>query len=132
MKNFAVVERERVIQDGDSRGCVATEVQNLNFKKYKNKKSGSTEGETVEVQRLNGNYNNNSYTEKKYINLTTDIDSKLVLHTDVDGVDDGMNAVLDYVTVVKENIEYDCFMQDKKWKDRDLYDELFQLICDVS
>ena len=33
--------------------------------------------------------------------------------------------------MVKENIEYECFMQDEKWKDRDLYEELFQLICDV-
>ena len=38
---------------------VVTEVQNLNFKKYKEKNSGGIEDETAEVQRLNRNYNNN-------------------------------------------------------------------------
>lgn len=131
VKNFAMADRESVIQDSEGSGCVVTEVQNLNFKKYKSKKSGGIEGEIVEVQELNGNYNNNSYKEKNYINLSTGLDSKLVLQTDADGVDDGMDAILNYVAIVKENIEYECFMQDMKWRDRDLYEELFQLICDV-
>ena len=131
VKNFAVVEREREIQNAEGRGCVATEVQNLNFKNYKSKKSGGTECETVVVQELNGNYNNKSYTEKNHINLSLGADSKLDLQAHMENIDDGMDNILDYVTVVKENIEYDCFMQDKKWKDRELYEELFQLICDV-
>ena len=131
VKNFARVERERVIWDGDSRGCIATEVQNLNFKKYKGKKSGGSDNENVEVQELNGNYNNKSYTEKNHINLSLGADSKLDLQAHVENIDDGMDAILDYVAIVKENIEYDCFMQDRKWKDRELYEEIFQLICDV-
>ena len=131
VKNFAVVEELDGEVDNRVGDCVRLEVQNLNIKKYKSKKSGGSEDETMVVQKLNGNYNNKSYTEKSYINLSTGLDSKLVLQTGEDGVDDGMDTILDYVEIVKENIEYDCFMQDKKWKDRDLYEELFQLICDV-
>ena len=120
VKNFAVEEREREIQNGDGRGCVVTKVQNLNFKNYKSKKSGGTECETVVVQELNGNYKNKSYTEKNHINLS-------LLRNKKDMID----GIIDHVAIVKENIEYDCFMQDEKWKDRELYEELFQLICDV-
>ena len=43
---------------------VEAEVQNVNFKKYKEMYSGGTEDELAMVQELNGNYNNKSYTEK--------------------------------------------------------------------
>lgn len=127
VKNFVVVEKQGLLGDSVD-DYPQLEVQNLNFKKYKRKISGGLEDETVEVQELNRNYNNNSYTEKNYINLSLRDDSKLASQTDVNGVQE---VILDYVEIVKENIEYDCFMQDKKWKDRDLYEELFQLICDV-
>ena len=130
VKNFAVVEGKGMV---DERGgsCVMSEVQNLNFKKYKGKNSGGTEDETAVVQELNGNYNNNSYMEKNYINLSSQENPKLNSQTEGVTIDDGMDEVMDYVQIVKENIEYDCFMQDMKWKDRELYEELFQLICHV-
>ena len=105
VKNFASIESKGMI-NGIVGGDDISEVQNLNFKKYKSKKSDGIEDETIEVQELDGNYNNRSYTEKSKIHLS-------------------------YVQMVKENIEYECFMQDEKWKDRELYEELFQLICDV-
>lgn len=33
--------------------------------------------------------------------------------------------------LIRENIEYDTLMSDHKWIDRDMYDELYELICDV-
>ena len=123
VKNFAVVEKRKGEVNGTDVGCVQAEVQNLNFKKYKDKKFGGSEDETAVVQELNRNYNNKSYTEKNQINLSS--------LGDKDSLYDGMDGISTYVESVKENIEYDCFMQDKKWKDRDLYEELFQLICDV-
>ena len=65
-----------------------------------------------------------------YVKNFAVVESRGKIHNGVT-IDDGMDEVMDYVQIVKENIEYDCFMQDKKWKDRDLYEELFQLICDV-
>ena len=44
---------------------------------------------------------------------------------------DGLNESSAYISLIKENIEYDNFMQDKKWNDRELYEELFQIICEI-
>ena len=131
VKNFAVVEEQTGEVNDTVGSCGISEVQNLNFKKYKRKNSGGSEDETTVVQELNGNNNNNSYTEKSYINLSSHVDSNMNLRIKGITIDNEMDADLDYVQIVKENLEYDCFMQDRKWKDRALYEELFQLICDV-
>ena len=44
---------------------------------------------------------------------------------------DEMDETRAYMELIKENISYDIMMQDKKWSDREMYDELYQLICDV-
>ena len=44
---------------------------------------------------------------------------------------DGLEESSAYISLIKKNIEYDLYMQDTTWKDRELYEELFQLICDV-
>lgn len=36
-----------------------------------------------------------------------------------------------YMQLIRENIEYDAMMSSKTWRDRDAYEELYQLICDV-
>ena len=44
---------------------------------------------------------------------------------------DEMDETKAYMELIKENISYDIMMQDKKWSEREMYDELYQLICDV-
>ena len=36
-----------------------------------------------------------------------------------------------YIDIIKENIEYDHYMQYSENQDRELYDELFGIICEV-
>lgn len=36
-----------------------------------------------------------------------------------------------YMELIRENIDYDIMMSNPKWLDRDMYEELYQLICDV-
>lgn len=104
-------------------GTELPEVQNLGIKKFKNQTSGSIKSEPQEVQKLNPNYNNNSYTDMSYINPSNQ-------SNDPDGSDRfDESAIL--MSVIKENIEYDNIMQNQKWKDRELYEELFELICEV-
>ena len=51
--------------------------------------------------------------------------------------DDEMEKTVDvidvnaYIDIIKENIEYDHYMQYSKNQDRELYDELFGIICEV-
>ena len=44
---------------------------------------------------------------------------------------DAMEDVNAYIEIIKENIEYDRYMKYSDWQDRELYDELFEIICEV-
>lgn len=44
---------------------------------------------------------------------------------------DGMDDVNTYIEIIKENIEYDHHMKYGEWQDKALYDELFEVICEV-
>ena len=44
---------------------------------------------------------------------------------------DGMDDVNEYIEIIKENIEYDHHMKYGEWQDKALYDELFEVICEV-
>lgn len=44
---------------------------------------------------------------------------------------DVMEDVNAYIAVIKENIEYDHYMKYGDWQDKALYDELFEVICEV-
>ncbi len=36
-----------------------------------------------------------------------------------------------YMELIRENIEYDAMMMNRQWRERDMYEELYQLMCDV-
>ena len=44
---------------------------------------------------------------------------------------DAMDDVNAYIEIIKENIEYDHHMKYGEWQDKALYDELFEVICEV-
>ena len=44
---------------------------------------------------------------------------------------DEMDQASAYMEIIRDNIEYDIMMSNYQWSDRDMYDELYQIICDV-
>lgn len=44
---------------------------------------------------------------------------------------DRMDEVEAYMALIRDNIDYDIMKQDHKWRYRDMYEELYQIICDV-
>ena len=44
---------------------------------------------------------------------------------------DPMDEASAYMELIRENIEYDIMMSNKNWSDAEMYDELYQIICDV-
>lgn len=93
------------------------------------KKSENTD-KITEVGEPNPNYTNYnqtdlSYTEESYINPIIQSDSGKNDTMDV------MDDVQTYIELVKENISYDHHMQYDGYGKRELYDELFQVICEV-
>ena len=75
----------------------------------------------VEVKKIDPNYTDMNHTETNYINQ----ENNKIPPTDV--IDDA-NA---YVDIIKENINYAGYMRSPDLEIREMYDELFQVICDV-
>lgn len=157
VKNFVAIEptkQEKIEQENLANTDSSTEVQNVNFKKYNNQTSRSSEFELQEVQKsdfkksnnrtskgseielpevqeLNGNYNNNNYNNMSYnnpINLSVQEEEQAVQVSDTIGEMDEVSA---YIEIIKENIEYEHLMANAQWQDKALYDELFEVICEV-
>lgn len=152
VKNFSTIadgQREEVPDTADK----ITEVQKLNFKKSNNYTSRSSETELLEVQNLehqkskmqtsrgseselaevqelapnytNYNYTNQSYIDRSYINPINQSENRQ--EDTIDGMDDANT----YIAIIKENIEYEHHMKFEKHGDRELYQELFEVICEV-
>lgn len=154
VKNFVMLEEKIDSQNKEespSDADVSTEVQKMNFQKFKSQTSrsseieflgeqktevqkfnfytsGDSENESLEFQKLNPNYNNNNYTE---INYTDSIyPSVKTGESDKEGGEiDEANACM---KMIKENIEYEHYMKYENWQNKQLYQELFELICDVA
>ena len=68
--------------------------------------------------------NNNSLSDTNHISQSTMDYSRPIRIT-------RMDETTAYMELIRENIDYDIMMSDKSWNDRDMYDELYELICDV-
>lgn len=106
------------------------EVQNADFQKSKNHTSRSTIAEPAEVQNADPNYTNYNQTNQNntdlsYTNLINQSDSES--EREMDAMEDA-NA---YMEIIKENIEYDHHMKYGRWQDKGLYEELFEVICEI-
>ncbi|WP_432630953.1 DUF6017 domain-containing protein [Agathobacter rectalis] len=154
VKNFATMSEEtaeKMLQNNDK----STEVQNLNFKKSNNDTSRSSETELQEVQNVNlqkynkqtfggseieptevqklvpnyTNYNqtNPNHTEESYIYPINPSEAMETEDNTIDVMDDAQA----YIELIKENISYEHHMKYDKYGQRELYDELFEVICEV-
>lgn len=84
--------------------------------------SNNKESETQEIQNVEGNYINNNNTK---------INNPNHIHLSTEKQMDGMDEVTAYMNLIKENIDYDIMMSDRHWLDRDMFDELYEIIVDV-
>ena len=153
VKNFASVPDEKEEKE-PSNPDVSSEVKDFNFKKQKNLTSGSkkielqevkesdlkrekiftSESKETEPQEVNDfapNYNNTNYNNQSHndINYTNPINqSGSEDNPDRTDVMDDVNA---YIELIKENIEYEHHMKYDDWQNKALYEELFEVICEV-
>ena len=126
VKNFAssegnVDKKETVNTDK------ITEVRKSDFRKSENQTSRSQKTGLQEVGKSNPNYtkynkNNLNYIEESYINPIIQSGSE---KNDV--IDDAQKCI----ELIKENISYNHHMQYDSYGEKELYDELFQVICEV-
>ena len=75
----------------------------------------------------NTNYNNQSYTDISYTNPINQSSNESESEKRIDLMDD-VNA---YIELIKDNIEYEHHMKYDDWQNKALYEELFEVICEV-
>ena len=100
-----------------------SEVGNSDFKKSKKSTSRNLESRPLEVGKSDPNYNKKNYTDMNYpesINLSSE-----------DGSMDRSDKTAAYMDLIRENIEYEHFKTYLKYGDAEIYEEIFQLICEI-
>jgi hypothetical protein len=128
VKNFSTVsdtQPGKMPADADE----TTEVQKLNSKKFNNYTSRSSESELAEVQKAAPNYINYNQTDKSYTYMS--YINPINQSKSVRCSDDVMDDVNTYIELIKENIEYEHHMQYDSRQNRELYNELFEVICEI-
>ena len=105
-----------------------TEFGKTEFKKSENQTSRSQKNRPLEVGKSDPNYTNINYTNMSYINPINHSEIPEAKDDVIDKMDD---HVQEYIDLIKDNIEYDHHMKYDEVSDREIYDELFQVICDV-
>ena len=108
------------------------EVQNVNLQKYNKQTFGGSEIEPTEVQKLVPNYTNYNQTNPNHTEESCiyPINPSEAMETE-DNTIDVMDDAQAYIELIKENISYEYHMKYDKYGQRELYDELFEVICEV-
>ena len=91
-----------------------------------------SESELAEVHKAdpiytNYNQTNQSYTDISYTNPINQSSNESESEKRIDLMDD-VNA---YIELIKDNIEYEHHMKYDDWQNKALYEELFEVICEV-
>ena len=155
VKNFAAVE-DKEPEETAANTDKPTEVQNLNFKKFNNYTSGSSksepqevqdldlqkykkqtsrssESEPLEVQKTDPNYTNYNYTDMSYTNPINQSEGNVDnsgAHEKEDMID-VIDETAAYMKLIRDNIEYEHHMKYDQHGDKEMYEEIYETICDV-
>lgn len=108
------------------------EVGKTDFKDSDNQTSRGRESKLQEVGESVPNYTNYNHTNQSNTDMsyTNPINQSGEPEQRTDGID-VMEDVNAYIELIKENIEYEHHMKYDKWQDKALYEELFEVICEV-
>ena len=87
----------------------------------------STEVHKADPIYTNYNQTNQSYTDISYTNPINQSGNESMSEKRIDLMDD-VNA---YIELIKDNIEYEHHMKYDDWQNKALYEELFEVICEV-
>lgn len=133
VKNFVVSQEteekpDKMQVDSDT----LAEVGDTDLQKSEKPNSRSLRSRLQEVGNsapiyTNYNQTDQNYTDMNYINPINQSESEQKKPDSMDGMED-VNA---YIELIKENIEYEHHMKYAAWQDKALYEELFEVICEI-
>lgn len=109
-------------ENDEDKNNTGTDIRPVHSKAQSDSKTGTGKenGQPV-VQKVDPNNNdfiNTDHSDNNHIILSAE---KMEL----------MDETTAYMELIRENIDYDIMMSSTQWSDRDMYEELYQLICDV-
>lgn len=104
------------------------QVREPNHSKFENQTSASSETEPLEVRKANANYTNNNYLDLNYNNPIHPSENEAEKLSD--GYDK-MDSATAYMQLIEENIELKHHLQHDDWNNKAMYQELYDVICDV-
>ena len=123
VKEFDFKEKREFTSE--SKSAEIPEVKKFDFKREKNFTSGGKETELQEVKNPAPNYNNNNYNNQSYNNPINQSEN-----SDGDRMDE-MDSANAYMELIKKNIEYEHHMKYAQYSEKDLYQELYEVICEI-
>lgn len=138
VKNFVMLSSEESQKDendkNNNNNSQCSEVKIFNFKKSNILTSKSKEFLPQEVKNFNPNNTNINNTDISYTNpilsIYPDINKQEQDELmDKDKIDEiNVNS---YIQLIKENINYDTYIQWDDYTDKEIFEELFQVICEI-
>lgn len=144
VKNFVLKEPDQPCEEScgcikreekePANPCLSTEVQKLNFKKFKNYTSGSSKVELQEIQKLNSNKTNNNKTNNSETECMSENPSIYHESEGKEKPDNGIDGI-DMHARILDNIDYE-HVSDKENKmlqqwNYGLYEELCRIIREI-
>ena len=124
VKNFLKLIGEN--ENEPSKSAETEDLQNLQVKTFSVDKSGVISDATTDLQDLKANN-----TDIKYIEFSnTESFNPSGESTDTP-LSDGIDEIDSYKQLIRDNIEYDHHMKYDGVRDKELFQELYELICDI-
>ena len=130
VKNFVVLEQmEQKSEKSTSESRQNPEVGNSDFKKSEKSTSRNRKIRLLEVGKSDPNYTDKNYTDMSY---PDSIHLSIKDHGDtMPKTDESMDEIDAYMQIIRENIDYDNRKNYVGYYDWDIYEELYQLICET-
>lgn len=139
VKNFNF-KKQKNLTSG-SKETELQEIKDFDFKKEKDLISGDKKIELQEVKNFAPNYNNTNYTDqnytdRSYINLinqseeTEDNPTGQGSDKEIDVIDT-TNETGAYMTLIRDNLEYEHHMKYDSRNDKEMFEEIYETVCDI-
>lgn len=119
------------VAEHQSKNSTGTGIRPVNMEDQSDVNTGTCQesipGVVQKSDPNNNDFNNTDSSETNHISLFGERVDNSIRITRTDQMDE----TTAYMELIRENIDYDIMMSNPKWLDRDMYEELYQLICDV-
>ncbi len=131
IKNFITSDKGK---KESSNADISTEVGKADFKRSEKLTSGGRENRLQEVGKTDSNYTDYNYTDMNYNNPINQSEENIVDDMLVNEKDDRIDEIDEtkiYMSLIRDNIEYEHHMKYDQRGERELYEEIYEIICDV-